>query len=446
MKWFLLFVIILLLPISLFSQYWSIEQVDSIAGDCSIGIDTENHPHISYCAGQVKYARWNGIAWEFQLVDTGWGHITAKICIDNQNYPRIAYTKDSVLFKYAYYDGNSWQISKVDSIDVGYYDVPQRCISMILSENGTPHISYPFVNPINSTRGIRYTFKSGDSWIIQTVWEESSPYLSTSAIDLDTAGHPVIAFENYHSAPIDTGYLYCARFNGQNWQIDTVHRKENEMYRVFSLKVDRIDRVHIFYKREFGVFYAVTQGDSWTNEFIDMNGLFEAAGDMILDGDKPKVVYSSIEDPLIYAYEVDTLWNYEIIDYYYEGLYPSIAQDNRSGLHVSYVRLDNYNWYLCDARRNPPAITEKSNQLKAKILFGIYPNPARTYLAVHLPQTADRQILKIFDVSGKLIKEIASVSPRNDRIGEAKISLKGINPGIYFLRFGTEIKKFLVVK
>uniref|UniRef100_A0A7C6ECH4 T9SS type A sorting domain-containing protein n=1 Tax=candidate division WOR-3 bacterium TaxID=2052148 RepID=A0A7C6ECH4_UNCW3 len=76
----------------------------------------------------------------------------------------------------------------------------------------------------------------------------------------------------------------------------------------------------------------------------------------------------------------------------------------------------------------------------------IYPNPAKTYCAIRLLPTADRQSalggLKIFNVSGKLIKEVALTG--TDR--EIKISLKGINPGIYFLRLGTETKKFLVVK
>jgi hypothetical protein len=56
-------------------------------------------------------------------------------------------------------------------------------------------------------------------------------------------------------------------------------------------------------------------------------------------------------------------------------------------------------------------------------------------------------MLKIFDVTGKLIREIASPhkADRNDR-NEEIISLKGINPGIYFLRIGKETKKFLVVK
>ena len=73
-------------------------------------------------------------------------------------------------------------------------------------------------------------------------------------------------------------------------------------------------------------------------------------------------------------------------------------------------------------------------------------NPVKSVLNIHCPESVKE--FKIFDVSGKLVKEIATSASqsRNDGMGETKISLKGINPGIYFLRFGTETKKFLVVK
>jgi hypothetical protein len=454
---------------SILAQNWIIEPVDSFGNvfdDCSIVVDDQNYPHIVYCYRQplggnfysywVKYARWIGTTWEFQPAESisasGLGipiFRFAKLCLDNQNHPHIAYCKDSVQFKYAYYDVNTWLISTIDSVySLRYYHIPIKCINMVLSDDGIPHISYPFINYNNSTRGVRYTFKSGDSWIIQTVWEENripNSYLFTTAIDLDLTGHPVIAFADRPYAPTDTGHLYCAYLNSQYWVIDTVHSIENEMYRVFSLKVNSPDRIHIFYKREFGVFHAITKGDSWTIEFIDMNGLSEAAGDMILDNDKPNVVYSSIEDPLIYAYEFDTLWNYEIVSV---GLYPSIALDNEHNLHVSYV----YPWYsgandcLFYARRNPQAITQKEvlSIFESDASFEISPNPAKSFFTIRLPQTANR--IRIFDVTGKLVKEIASASPRNDQTGEVKISLKGINPGIYFLRVGKETKKFLVLR
>jgi len=49
-------------------------------------------------------------------------------------------------------------------------------------------------------------------------------------------------------------------------------------------------------------------------------------------------------------------------------------------------------------------------------------------------------------VSGKLVKVADVVTSAQEHKEEIKISLKGISPGIYFLRFGTETQKFLVVK
>ena len=101
-------------------------------------------------------------------------------------------------------------------------------------------------------------------------------------------------------------------------------------------------------------------------------------------------------------------------------------------------------------------IEEENSKVKmqrAKLLE-VYPNPAKTVMRVRYQSPFDSpfikggkgDLIKIFNVSGKLIKEIASATmlPRNDE--KIEISLKGINPGIYFLQLGTEVKKFLVVK
>ena len=118
-----------------------------------------------------------------------------------------------------------------------------------------------------------------------------------------------------------------------------------------------------------------------------------------------------------------------------------------------------------------PGIAEEKSKVKTQKakLLEVYPNPAKAMIYVRvpptfcsslrsddssscLPQSASgggedrRRRIKIFDVSGKMVKEIATPSARNDEMGEAKISLKGINPGMYFLRLGKETKKFLVIK
>ena len=94
-------------------------------------------------------------------------------------------------------------------------------------------------------------------------------------------------------------------------------------------------------------------------------------------------------------------------------------------------------------------IEEENSKVKMQSakLLEIYPNPAKNVMRVRGPFSG--KTIKIFDISGKMIKEIEILrSTQNDEKvrSEITISLKGINPGIYFLKLGKETKKFLVVK
>jgi len=86
------------------------------------------------------------------------------------------------------------------------------------------------------------------------------------------------------------------------------------------------------------------------------------------------------------------------------------------------------------------------NRVAMTTSIEVYPNPARSFLAIRLPYIADRQMIKIFDVSGKLVKIADKVTSPQSHKQELRISLKGINPGIYFLRFGSETRKFLAIR
>jgi|GEM_PF-1858281 len=72
----------------------------------------------------------------------------------------------------------------------------------------------------------------------------------------------------------------------------------------------------------------------------------------------------------------------------------------------------------------------------------IYPNPANSFFVIRSPLPVKE--IEIFDVSGKLIKEINFSSSR-----KPKISLKGIKTGVYLLKIKTENKEFtkkLIIK
>jgi hypothetical protein len=68
----------------------------------------------------------------------------------------------------------------------------------------------------------------------------------------------------------------------------------------------------------------------------------------------------------------------------------------------------------------------------------IYPNPARTYFNIRLPLSADRSLIKIFDVSGKVVKEILRSAQNDNAI---RVPLNGIKNGVYFVKVGDEIVK-----
>jgi hypothetical protein len=71
----------------------------------------------------------------------------------------------------------------------------------------------------------------------------------------------------------------------------------------------------------------------------------------------------------------------------------------------------------------------------------IYPNPAKSVIRVRCPSPIAK--IKIFDVTGKTVKEMNSFG-----VNEVAVSLKGINSGIYFVQLDnqTTIKKLMVTK
>jgi uncharacterized delta-60 repeat protein len=65
--------------------------------------------------------------------------------------------------------------------------------------------------------------------------------------------------------------------------------------------------------------------------------------------------------------------------------------------------------------------------------FVVYPNPAKTFFTIRLPKTADRSLIKIFDVTGKIVKS-EELKGKNNRV-----SLDGIKNGVYFVKVTTPL-------
>ena len=124
----------------------------------SIALDSNNYPHISYRDQTnliLKYAKWNGISWDIEIVDDdGMPGMYSSIIIDKNNYPHISYHyldyygfKNYYQLRYARHDGTKWKIETIDSLTTGVSFPPKdegvgEFTSIDLDSNNNPHISY----------------------------------------------------------------------------------------------------------------------------------------------------------------------------------------------------------------------------------------------------------------------------------------------------------------
>ncbi len=156
----------------------------------------------------------------------------------------------------------------------------------------------------------------------------------------------------------------------------------------------------------------------------------------------------------------DIIWTRRYDNGYDDKVY-GVAVDTNGNPIVTGTSHNGNDYDIVTIKYRATPGVEEHPALNANCLpLKIYPNPAKTVIRVRVPGNyfkpdAQSSMLKIFDVSGKLIREIKipkltlnsfQGKVQYDRSQEIKISLKGIKPGIYFLRLGAETKKFLVIK
>jgi len=89
-----------------------------------------------------------------------------------------------------------------------------------------------------------------------------------------------------------------------------------------------------------------------------------------------------------------------------------------------------------------PGIEEVRGKMQEVRELEIYPNPARTFFTVCSILNSQNSMLRIFDVSGKIVKEVRC-EKQNTRI-----SLDGIKNGVYFIQVDdkTKTNKLIVTK
>jgi hypothetical protein len=256
---------------------WHFENVKSntrgtVSYYTCIALDSADQPHISYCdytKRTVNYAHWTGGSWDKLAVDSSaqmcvfeyFGDYTS-IAIDSNDHPHISYCDyENYNLKYAYFTGSTWEIEVVDSEgEVGQYS------SIAIDQYDNPHISYGYLQNSNLAFDLKYATKSGASWNVTTVDEEGDVRKWTS-LALDATGFPHISYYDYWE-----GALKFAYYNGNTWVYQTVDT--NGSTGCFnSLRMDSENNPCISYY-DWGnkaLKYASFQEEVWDVQVIEMD-------------------------------------------------------------------------------------------------------------------------------------------------------------------------------
>ncbi|HYN89330.1 MAG TPA: DNRLRE domain-containing protein, partial [Ardenticatenaceae bacterium] len=258
---------------------WQGETLDTrgVAGAFpSLDVSSRSTAHLAYFEGNdedLKYAFWDGVQWQFQVVDMEGDvgrHTSIAVAPGTPGSQAAALSPEQALevVHVSYYDRSrrnlkhavrtaprTWRVETVDAAGaVGQYS------SLALDRAGNPHISY--YDETNSA--LKYARWDGAAWQIQTV-DNSGDAGSYTSLALDANGNAHISYYD-----VDDTALNFARWNGRAWQIQSVPDDGN-VGKYSSLELDPAGNAHISYYDEgnTALNFARWDGAAWQIETVD---------------------------------------------------------------------------------------------------------------------------------------------------------------------------------
>ncbi|MBN2380702.1 hypothetical protein JXM67_12955 [candidate division WOR-3 bacterium] len=366
--------VLLLLGVTLaFGQVWQVEVVDSNFNSgmfASLGIDSNNLPHIAYLYtlggspristlmmpqvdGELRYAHYNGTNWITQVVDDNNGDgqvgMFCGLAISPAtDRPHIAYFDAyNGHLKWARLNANgSWTIGIPDPDPTDFVGLGS---SIIVDEDDNAHIAYYNVDSML----VLYSTPDGSGgWLIDTI-DFSGPVMpfSSTSIALDDMGNPHVAYY-IENDTIGTVFLKHAKLITGTWIIDTVEYRVGDTLGIWPdieigpasnnlpyISYYDFTNQYMKYARYNSV------SDSWALGVVENTpgtGLF---GSQVL-GSSHASYYDANNGFLKYAYTDDYLgWNSEVVDNSANvGAYSSIDLSFKGVMafpHIAYYDIDN---------------------------------------------------------------------------------------------------------
>jgi hypothetical protein len=197
----------------------------------SIAFDGQDHPNISFYEYRgakdtdmkirLRHVLWNGRYWEVRTVDgeAGSGKFNS-MSTDPQGHLHIAYanvTAGTAGLRYAFWDGTSWKAEVVDGPGKNEADVVGYSVNVAIDSNANPHITYMD----ESIPMLKYAVRNKGVWTVEIVDRLSAlAYPDRNGIALDENGQPYLT---YYDA--GRGILRLAHRQSQHWVTETLDSK-----------------------------------------------------------------------------------------------------------------------------------------------------------------------------------------------------------------------------
>ena len=221
------------------------------------------------------------LAWNLRTVDTSSGEFLS-LAFGADGFPAIAYSgsdrfSDPQSVKFARFNGTSWNISVVESIDEGILGECGRGVSLSFDPSGNPAVCYRKTTTVfdgaigRTTQELRFAHYNGSTWTLTTLVTGSATLLTggPEALKFGPDSEPAITYLSGDGARIH----YIKRTGGA-WNISVVDAvSDSSPYiRSASLVFGPQGVPSIAYSGAEGVKFAKLNGPVWEVRSVDPHG------------------------------------------------------------------------------------------------------------------------------------------------------------------------------
>lgn len=335
---------------------WQVQDVDQVPFPQtmalgSLALDANNRAHISYNTFNnaspnpelLKYAHWDGTAWQLQTVETGLVY-DSTLVLDSSGSPHLSYAFreafDTYVLKYAVWDGATWQ---TDILDGEVDNTGVFVISFALDATDNPHIGY-VLDDFAGDDLLKYTYWNGATWQSQIITSVDSDYkIVDVSLDVDTAVNPHLVY--YLSDPPAGGHwIQHSYWDGVSWQTETLDGGDaTTTFRdqLVAMALDTADNLHTaYYAPGYEDLRYVTWATNWQIRTLPETGTVETPA-IAVNNAVPAIGYYKPDSGQVKLATWDEPWVLNPVDFVSAPVNDLAVAAGPQYEHISYYDADN---------------------------------------------------------------------------------------------------------